>query len=127
MTGRKIAAIVLGAISVPLVVLGLIDPLEGGISLVAAIVLIVVARLLAAPAAPRLLWIPSIVAVALGAAALAVALFSPPRVGADGTVARSGDLAVTMLVWGYRLAVLVVVAGAVLYVARLVRATRVPR
>lgn len=127
MTGRKIAAIVLGAISVPLMVLGLVDPLEGGISLVAAIVLIVVARLLAATAAPRLLWIPSVVAVALGAAALAVALFSPPRVGADGTVTRSGDLAVTMLVWGYRLAVLVVVAGAVLYVARLVRATRVPR
>lgn len=57
MRAHRIIAIVLAVAALPLVVLGLIDPLEGGIALLGAIALGLVAWLLSVVPVPKLAWI----------------------------------------------------------------------
>lgn len=125
MRTRRIIAIVLAFIALPLLVFGLIDPLEGGIVLLAAIVLGVVVWALARVPLPKLLWISLIVTVALGALTLGLAIFSVGQPTGDDT-APNPIFSVVGLLWLWRAGVLVVLAGAIVYLVRLFRSLREP-
>lgn len=125
MRTRRIIAIVLAFITLPLLVFGLIDPLEGGIALLAAIALGAVVWALARVPLPRLLWISLIVTVALGALTLGLAMLNLEEATGDGT-ATNPVLPVIALLWAWRVGVLVVLAGAVLYIVRLFQSLRAP-
>lgn len=123
MRTRRIIAIVLAFITLPLLVFGLIDPLEGGIALLAAIVLGVVVWALARVPLPKLLWISLIVTAALGALTLGLAIFGADE-GAGGGTAANPIFPLIPLLWLWRVGVLVVLAGAVLYLVRLFKSLR---
>lgn len=67
MRTRRILAIVLAFVTLPFLLFGLIDALEGGISLLVAIVLGVIIWAVARVPVPKLLWISLIATMALGA------------------------------------------------------------
>lgn len=125
MRTRRIIAIVLAIVTVPLLVFGLIDPLEGGIALVVAIVLGVVVWALARVPLPKLLWISLIATVAIGALTLGLAVFEPEGDSGSGTAANP-MLPLAALLWVWRAGVLVVLAGAILYIVRLFQSLREP-
>ncbi|SFI58758.1 MULTISPECIES: hypothetical protein [Microbacterium] len=62
----------------------------------------------------------------MGATILTLAVFATSAEPVDGTVANPLAGGVVALLWVYRVAVLVAVAGAVEYLVRLVRAVRAP-
>ena len=74
MHGRHWAGLVLSVLTMPLLMLGLIDPLEGGIALLAAGAMLAVTRLVGAVPLPRLTWVAWVTAAALGAIALVGAM-----------------------------------------------------
>lgn len=126
MRTRRIIAIVLAFLTLPLLVFGLIDPLEGGIVLLGAIVLGVVVWALARVPLPKLLWIPLIATVALGALTLGLAFVLSPQEsgpGAGGNPIAGGLIG---LLWLWRAGVVVVLAGAILYLVRLFKSLREP-
>lgn len=123
MRTRRIVAIALAVVSLPLLVLGLIDPLEGGLALLAAIALGVVIWALARVALPRLLWISLIVTVAVGALTLGLALLDNGQ-AADGGTGHNPILPLIGLLWLWRAGVVVVAVGAVIYIVRLFQAVR---
>lgn len=123
MRTRRIIAVVIAVLTVPVVVLGLIDPLEGGLALIAAGGLVLGTRLLARVNVPRLEWIAWAVAIGVGAGAilLAVALPQEARSTGEGGLFSLSPVLITALL-AYELAVMATIAGAVLYVVRLIRA-----
>lgn len=124
MRTRTIAALVLAVLALPLLILGLIDPLEGGLALIAAIVLGVIVRLLSREPFPRFTWISVLTALGIGALVLGIALLRVPQAGPDGSVPSPLSGGLVALLWVYRVAVLVAIAGAVVYVLRVIRAVR---
>ena len=128
MRTRRIIAIVLAVITVPLLVFGLIDPLEGGIALLVAIALGVVVWVLARVPLPRLLWISLIATVAIGALTLGLAIFEIEGASGSGSgTAANPMLPLAALLWVWRAGVLVVLAGAILYIVRLFRSLKEAR
>jgi hypothetical protein len=125
MRTRRIIAIVLAVVTVPLLVFGLIDPLEGGIALLVAIALGAVVWALARVPLPKLLWISLIATVAIGALTLGLAIFNLEEPNGTGTAANP-MLPLAALNWVWRAGVLVVLAGTVLYIVRLFRSLREP-
>jgi hypothetical protein len=125
MRTRRVIAIVLAFVALPLVLFGLIDPLEGGISLLVAIVLGIVIWALARVPIPKLLWISLIATVALGALTLGLAILNLEEATGTGT-ATNPVLPVVAFVWLWRIGVLVVLAGAVLYIVRMFQSLRRP-
>lgn len=120
MRTRRIVAIVVAFIALPFLVFGLIDPLEGGIALLGAIVLGFVVWALARVPLPKLLWIALIATVAIGALTLGIAMLSVEEATGTGT-ATNPILPVVVLVWVWRAGVLAVLAGAIVYLVRLFR------
>ena len=125
MRTRRIIAIVLAFVTLPFLVFGLIDPLEGGIALLVAIVLGVVVWALARVPLPKLLWIALIATVAIGALTLGIAIFTIEEATGPGT-ATNPVLPVAALVWVWRAGVLVVLAGAIFYIVQLFRSLTEP-
>lgn len=126
MRTRRIIAIVLAFVAIPLLVFGLIDPLEGGIVLLGAVVLGAIVWAVARVPLPKLLWISLIATVALGALTLGLAFVLAPQEsgpGAGGNPIAGGLIA---LLWLWRAGVVVVLAGAILYLVRLFRSLREP-
>lgn len=123
---REVLAAVLAVLMVPTLALGLLDPVEGGLALLAAIVLGVAVRTLSRVPVPRLAWVSALVAVALGAAAILVAVTTRPAPDASGRVTSPLSGGLLVLVWGYELAALVTLVGGVLYVVRVIRHVRHP-
>ncbi len=121
---RRIIAIVVAFVALPLLLLGLIDPLEGGLALLAAIVLGFVVWLLSRVRIPKLAWISMIATVVIGAIVLIIAITKVPVPDASGTVVSPLSGGILGLLWVYRLGVLVTLAGAVLYVVRLFQSLR---
>ena len=126
MRTRRIIAIVLAFLTLPLLVFGLIDPLEGGIVLLGAIVLGVVVWALARVPLPRLLWMPLIVTVALGALTLGLAFVLAPQESGPGAGGNPIAGALVGLLWLWRAGVLVVLAGGIVYLVRLFKSLREP-
>jgi len=122
---RRILAIVLAIITLPFLLLGLIDPLEGGISLLVAVVLGVVVWAVARVPMPKLLWISLIATVVVGAVTLGMAMLTLEEATGAAT-ATNPILPVVGFVWLWRVGVLVVLVGAVVYVVRLFRSLREP-
>lgn len=106
---RRISSTILFFLAIPMVFLGLIDPLEGGLALVLALVIYLAAFSLAGHGPIKLLWIPFVSAVGIGAAVLVLAIFGTNRVGEHAPF-----IPLSIGNWIYRLAVLVALAGAVL-------------
>ena len=129
MRPRLIASLILGIITLPVVFVGLIDPLEGGIALLVALGLGVGVRLLSAVPLPRLTWISMLTTIGVGILALVLARLQMPseaaqEVGPEATAPNPLSAGVRLLVWVYRLGVLVVLVGGVVYLVRMGRALR---
>lgn len=95
-------------IALPLVFLGLIDPLEGGLALIAASLVYLVAFLVAGRGPNKILWIPFVSAVGIGLVVLGLAIFGMDRVDNQPQL-----IPLSLGNWIYRAAVLVTLAGAV--------------
>lgn len=124
---RLIASLILGIIALPVLFVGLIDPLEGGIALLVALGLGAAVRLLSGVPVPRLAWISMLVTIGVGILALALAIAGMPtgsmqEVGPEATAPNPLSAGVRILVWVYRLGVLVAFIGGVVYLVRIVRA-----
>lgn len=117
MTLRVILGRVFLLVSLPLVFFGLIDPLEGGISLLAAAASYTVAFTLLQTAPPKYLWIPFTAAIVVGGASLAWAILT-----LEFTTGPS-RLPIPVLVglWAYRVAVVWTLVGGVITVIRAFR------
>jgi hypothetical protein len=127
MQARLITAAVSAAIAAVVLVVGLTDPLEGGIAVLAAVAMIVAVRLISRMPVPQLAWISIAVALALAVTVLIlVALPNPPE-GDGGTVINPVSAGAVVLMWVYRVVVAIAIAGEVVYVLRLVRAIRALR
>ncbi|WP_127476562.1 hypothetical protein [Microbacterium sulfonylureivorans] len=125
MRTRRVIAIVVAFLTLPFLLFGLIDPLEGGLSLLVAVGLGVAVWAVARVPVPRLLWISLIATVALGGLTLALAMITLEEATGTGT-ATNPILPVVGLVWLWRIGVLVVLAGALVYIVRLFRSLREP-
>lgn len=87
----------------------LIDPLEGGLILVIAALLLVIAGRIAEKPLPKLVWVPLVVAVLAGVVTLGIAIMVDPS--------RGSSVWVTMIAgnWLYRLAALVAFLGSAMF------------
>jgi hypothetical protein len=129
---RRWTAVVLGAVALALTIVALIDPLEGGLALLAAVIVTLVVRLVSRVPIPRLEIIGMVASVTIAIVTvglLAIAgngIDATATVGADAVQAGNplggGGIA---LIWIYRAAVIVAIAGAVQYLVRLVQLVRV--
>ena len=70
MRTRQIVGLILGILTVPVLIVGLMDPIEGGVALLVGGALVVIVFLVSRVPMPRLLWIAWLSAVAFGAASL---------------------------------------------------------
>lgn len=126
---RLVASLILGIITLPVIVIGLIDPLEGGLALLVALGLAIAVRLLSGVPVPRLAWVSFAATLAVGALALVLAVIGMPsdvgqQVGPDVTAPNPVNAGVRILVWVYRVGVLVLLVGGVVYLVRIARAVR---
>ena len=129
MKGRRITGLVLAVCALPLLFLGLIDPLEGGIALALGAVLGLGAWLVSRVPVPRFTWISLAVSAGIGVLTLLAAVVLRDPVSIDST---TGEATATnpfatvpiaiILLWLYRLSVLVTLAGGVYCVVRIARA-----
>ena len=127
---RLIASLILGIITLPVIFVGLIDPLEGGLALLVGVGLGVAVRLLSGVPLPRLAWISMLATLGVGILVLALVIFAVPsetvqEVGPDVTAPNPLNAGARMLLWVYRLGVLLVFAGGVVYLVRIAQALRV--
>lgn len=113
---RKIIARILLIVSLPIVFLGLIDPLEGGIALLLSVLTLSVAFLMAGTWPSKALWIPFVLTLVVGAIALLVAIF-----GLDRANNQPQLLPLIALLWAYRALVVVTLVGLVREVIRAFR------
>ena len=107
---KVIVARVLLFLALPFVFVGLVDPLEGGISLLIAGAIYAVAFWLLGKRPKRLLWVSYLVSIILGAIVLGYAMFIFFTQGEQETLARF----TVGGVWFYRVAVLSTLAGGIL-------------
>lgn len=102
-------------LALPLVFLGLIDPLEGGLALIAAFFVYALAFVLLRHKPSKFLWLSFLAAVIVGAAALALAIsrleFSNQPTGLP--------IPVVVLLWGYRVAVISTLIAGILTVVKI--------
>lgn len=129
MRARLTAALVIGIVALPVVFVGLIDPLEGGLALLLALALGIAMRLLSGVPVPRLAWISLAVTLALGILALILVTTRMPtdavrEVGPDVAAPNPINLAARVLLWAYRLGVLTTLVGTAVYVVRIGAALR---
>jgi hypothetical protein len=112
----------------PIVFLGLIDPLEGGLALLIAFSLGIAVRLLSRVRVPRLLWIALSATALLGATVLVLAILRSPetqRAEGDSMVINPMLPTAIILVWIYRVGVIVTLVGTVMYISRIAKTLRV--
>ncbi len=94
-------------LAVPIVFVGLIDPLEGGIALILAGFVYLVAFLVGGRKPTKFLWISYLSAVVIGAIVLVFAIF-----GMDRVSDRPEMIPLAIGNWIYRVAVLFTLAAA---------------
>ena len=123
MRARQVIGLVLVIIALPLVVIGLIDPLEGGIALLAGLLLGLVAWLVSRVPVPTFTWISLAATLAFGALTLVLALTLPPvEMGPDMAANPvMGRWYLAAMNWVWRIGVLVTFAGGIWYVVRIVQ------
>lgn len=124
--GRAIVGLIVAVLTIPLLILGLIDPLEGGVALLAAAILIAGTRLVSKVPIPRLEWISWLVAMLVGIAAIAWAMLERAAQNQAPGGIEGLPIGVIVMLVIYEIAVVVTVAGGVQYVVRLARSVRHP-
>jgi hypothetical protein len=129
-SSRLVVSLILGIIALPVIFVGLIDPLEGGLALLVAVGLGVAVRLLSGVPLPRLAWISMLATVGVGILVLVLVIFAVPsetvqEVGPEVTAPNPLNAGARILLWVYRLGVLLVFAGGVAYLVRIAQALRV--
>ena len=124
LTTRHVIGLVLAVLTVPLVLLGLIDPLEGGVAMLVAGALVLLTWLVSRIPVPRLEWIAWTATTSLAVVTVAVA-----SVLWNQGITQTQGLAWWM--WGligvYTVGVLATIAGNVQYIVRHVRTLRHPK
>ena len=115
---RKLFGRVLFIAALPLVCLGLIDPLEGGIALLLALVTLIAAFLLVGYRPRKSLWVPFVLAIAVGAAALLLAIF-----GLDRIDNQQPMIPLIVLLWLYRALGVATLVGLILEVVRVFKSS----
>jgi hypothetical protein len=120
-TARHIIGLVLAVLTIPVVIIGLIDPLEGGVAMLVAGALVLVTWLVSRIPVPRLEWIAWTATTSLAVVTVAIASV----LWSQGITQTEG---LAWWMWGligvYRIGVLVTLAGGVQYIVRHVRALR---
>ena len=117
---RQVVSLIVFVLALPLVFLGLIDPLEGGIALLAALTVYLVGFGVAGHWPSTLLWIPFVAAVVVGGITLGYAILTNepgPGPGRNLPILMAG-------VWAYRVAVIATLVGGVLTVWQSVQRIR---
>lgn len=127
MTTRLTWAAVLSIVLIPLLAVGLVDPLEGFPFLLVGLGLVAAVRLLSHVRIPKVAWIPAAIAVALMAVILALSFFAPRATDGVDQATNPTLLLGPVLLWSQRLVIIVMVAGLILYAVRVVTALRVAR
>ncbi len=127
---RLVASLILGIIALPVIFVGLIDPLEGGLALLVSVGFGVAVRLLSGVTLPRLAWISMLATLGVGILVLVLVIFAVPsetvqEVGPEVTAPNPLNAGARILLWVYRLGVLLVLAGGVVYLVRIAQALRV--
>lgn len=117
MPKKNIFAMILLVAALPFIFFGLIDALEGGLSMVFAGAILAVAHIVLRQKPAKYLWIPYLLAIVLAVATLAVAI-----AGLEFTTGPR-PLPVPVLIgnWLYRAAVVATMVGAVMSLVRLFR------
>lgn len=105
---RKIIFRSLLIVSLPIVFLGLIDPLEGGIALLISLITLGAAFAMAGSWPSKSLWIPFVLSVVVGVITILVAIF-----GMDRANNQPQMLPLIALLWIYRALVVVTLIGLV--------------
>ncbi len=119
---RHVIGLVLAILTVPVLALGMFDPMEGGTAMLVAGLLLLTTWLVSRVPVPRLEWIGWTTAVGLAVAALTSAvLLRTAEVTGPGLVLPWWLVA---LIAAYELGVLVTFAGGVWYVIRLLHVVR---
>lgn len=118
-SSRRIIARVLLIVSLPIVFLGLIDPLEGGIALLLSVATLSFAFLAAGYWPRKTLWVPFLLAIVVGAIALLVAIF-----GLDRADNASPMFPLITLIWLYRALVVAALVGLAMEVIRIFKASK---
>lgn len=113
---RQVIGLVLSIVTVPVLLLGLMDPVEGGMAMLVAGVLILVTFAVSRVGVPRLEWIAWFAAFVAGAGSLVAVAHYWPLVPYPWWV--------WALVAVYEFAVAVTVAGGIVYVVRHARILR---
>jgi len=123
MAARRWIGLVLSLLTMPVLVLGLIDPLEGGIAMLIAGVMVLTTWLVSRVPVPRLEWTAWLAAFTTGAIALAGAILLWESEGAAG-IADGMPWWIAVPLISYEVAVAATIAGGVWYVVRHVKAVR---
>lgn len=114
---KRLAGIVLLISALPFIFFGLIDALEGGISMLFAGAILTVAHVVLRQKPAKYLWIPYLVAIVLAVVTLAIAI-----VGLEFTSSpRSLPFPVIVGNWLYRGAVFATLIGAAVSIVNLFR------
>ena len=127
MRARLVVGLVLAILDLPILFVGLIDPLEGGIALIFGLIIGVVVWAVTRVPVPRFTWISLAATMLVGALTLILVLTLPPLETNEGVMNPVvGYLPVSALNWVWRIGVLVTLGGAIWYVSRIVHAMRAP-
>lgn len=113
-----VMATVVSVVTLPVIVLGLIDPLEGGLAVLVAGALILATWLIARVPVPVLEWTAWVTAIVTGGLAI---------LGAATNYPRPLPAWVWVLVVAYEIAVVLTLVGAGIHVARHLRQMRARR
>lgn len=123
MHARRVVGLVLSILTVPVLALGIFDPMEGGLAMLVAGALILATWLVSRVPVPRLEWIGWVATVGIGAVAIgfAVVLWNAGITGPGGTGMPWWLVA---LLIGYEVGVVVTFAGGISNVIRHARSVR---
>lgn len=114
---RRVLHRILMIVAVPFLVLGLIDPLEGGLALLIALGIYLVAFIAGRSKPARFLWIPYTISILVGALVLAYAVW----LNSSGEDLRSFPLALRVGLTIYEASVLVTIGAGVFAAVRTFR------
>lgn len=116
MSARNVIGKVLLFLALPFVFLGLIDPLEGGLALIAATLVYLAAHLLLKQAPAKILWIPMLATLVIGGITIVFAL-TQDRTGATSPM----NIQLIVGMWLYRAAVVAALVGGLVTAIRSLR------
>lgn len=123
---RHTIALVLSILTVPVLALGIFDPMEGGMAMLAAGILILITWLVGRVPVPRLEWIGWVATVTVGTVALGAGMVLW-NTGVTGPGGQGLPWWLMVLLVSYELGVVVTFTGGIWNVVRHIASIRTPR